>query len=417
MTRKPAIYFIFVTLLIDVIGIGLLIPVLPALIKELTHGTNSDASSIGGWLLAAYAVPQFICGPIAGGLSDRFGRRPILLASLFGFACDYTLLVFAPTIGWLFLGRVIAGILGASFTTGAAYIADISTAENRAQNFGMIGAAFGLGFVIGPALGGLLGGLGTRVPFMVAAGLCTLNWLYGFFILPESLKPENRRKFDWKRANPIGTLKSMFRYPVIAGLFFSLGLIYIASHAVQTNWAFFTMEKFKWGEKQIGISIAIVGIVFAFVQAVLIRIILPKLGYYKNIYLGFFFYLAGLVLYALATEGWMMYAFTVVYCMGGIAGPALQGITAAVVPPNAQGELQGGFSSLMSVTAIFGPVMMNELFAYFTRPTAPVYFPGAAMSLGALLILVATILAWRTLRKHPEPMVPQQQQPQEATAH
>jgi DHA1 family tetracycline resistance protein-like MFS transporter len=410
MQKKSAIYFILVTILIDTIGFGLIIPVMPTLIMDLTHGTIGEASSYGGWLLAAYAIMQFFFGPIAGGLSDRFGRRPVLLASLFGFTCDYLFLVFAQSIEWLFVGRLIAGMMGASFTTAGAYIADISTPETRSQNFGMIGAAFGLGFIIGPMIGGLLGDIGPRVPFMAAAGLTMVNWLYGFFILPESLKPENRRKFDWSRANPVGTFFSLAKYPVIGGLLISLAFLYLAMQAMQSNWSFFTTAQLGWDAKAIGISLAVVGVVFAIVQGGLIRIIIPRLGQYRSVYLGLSLYMIGLVLYAFAYQTWMMYAFTIVYCMGGIAGPALQGVMSAGVPPNAQGELQGGFTSLMSVTAIFGPVLTGELFAYFTGPSAPLYFPGAAMLLAASLILVSVVLAWRTLRKHPEPPMPQQQQ-------
>jgi DHA1 family tetracycline resistance protein-like MFS transporter len=216
--RQAAIGFIFVTILIDTIGFGIIIPVLPNLIIELTHGTTSEAARIGGWLLFAFAIVQFLFAPILGGLSDRFGRRPILLGSLFGFGLDYIFLALAPTLPWLFLGRIIAGALGASFTTAAAYIADISSPEKRGQNFGMMGAAFGLGFVIGPAIGGLLGAYGSRVPFLAAAGLSLLNWLYGYFVLPESLKTENRRPFNWKRANPVGSLMNLKRYPGCVGV-------------------------------------------------------------------------------------------------------------------------------------------------------------------------------------------------------
>lgn len=396
--RNPALIFIFITLLIDVTGLGIIIPVIPALIKELTGGSTSDAATYGGWLISSYAVMQFFFAPILGGLSDRFGRRPILLASLFGFGLDYLFVAFAPTIGWLFVGRIIAGILGASFTTAGAYIADISTPENRGQNFGIIGAAFGLGFIIGPVIGGLLGGLGTRIPFMVAAGLALLNWLYGYFILPESLKPENRRRFEWTRANPIGTLVKLFDYPVIAGLFIALALVYVSAHAVQSNWSYYTIEKFHWTEALIGISLGVVGVVSAIVQGGLIRVIIPKLGNERSVYFGLGLYAIGLVLYAFASHGWMMYAITVVYCFGGIAGPALQGIMSGVVPPNAQGELQGGFTSMMSITSIFGPLLMNGLFAFFTTPQAPFYFPGAAMLLGAILTLIASLLARRTLK-------------------
>lgn len=399
--KKPALGFIFVTLLIDITGWGIIIPVVPGLIMEVAGGTTSDASNHGGWLIAAYAIMQFLCAPIVGALSDRFGRRPVLLASLFGFGLDYIFTAFAPTLAWLFVGRIIAGVMGASFTTAGAYIADISPPEKRAQNFGIIGVAFGLGFIIGPVIGGLLGEVGVRVPFLVTAGLTLLNWLYGYFILPESLKPENRRKFEWKRANPIGTLKSLSRYPVIAGLFVSLACLYIAAHAIQSNWSYYTIEKFGWNEAKIGLSLGVVGIMYAIVQGWLIRIMIPKLGQQRSVYVGLALYAAGFLFYALATEGWMMYAFTIVYCLGGIAGPALQGIMSNAIPPTEQGELQGGFTSIMSLTSIFGPLIMNSLlFARFTAPDAPVYLPGAPMLLGALLTVISAVLARRGLKKN-----------------
>lgn len=401
--RKPAITLILITLFIDTMGFGIIIPVVPDLLKEMSgNPSTSHAAFIGGFLITTYSVMQFIFGPIFGGLSDRFGRRPVLLASLFGFGCDYLITAFAPTIGWLFFARFFAGILGASFTTGGAYISDISTPENRAQNFGLIGVAFGLGFILGPMLGGLLGAYGLRMPFFVAAGLTLINWLYAFFFLPESLSPEHRRKFDWKRANPLGTFKSLFQYEVIKKLFVALTLVYIAAHAVQSNWSFFTAEKFNWGPKEIGISLTVVGVAFAFVQGGLIRVIIPKLGQNKSVYVGLSLTAVGMVLYGVATQSWMMYAFTVVYCLGGIAGPALQGVMAGVIPPNAQGELQGGFTSLMSLTSIFGPLLMNVvLFPYFTSADAPIYFPGSAMLLGALFCLIAAIIARATLKKQP----------------
>lgn len=397
--RNPALFFILITLLIDTIGFGIIIPVMPDLIKGLTNFSTGEAAAYSGWLLAAYAITQFIFAPIVGGLSDRFGRRPVLLASLFGFGIDYLFLAFAPTIGWLFLGRIVAGIMGASFTTAAAYIGDISTPQTRAQNFGMIGAAFGIGFIIGPVIGGLVGGIDPRAPFIMSAILTLLNWLYGFFILPESLKPENRRKFEWSRANPVGTLVSLSKFKVIAGLFVSIALLYLAAHAVQSNWAFYTTESFDWGPQEIGISLGVVGIVTAFVQGYLIRIITPKLGAERSVYIGLAFYTAGLALFAFAPNGWTMYAFTIIYCFGGLAGPSLQGIMSGVVPPNAQGELQGGMTSLMAMTAVFGPVIMNGLFSYFSGPDAPVYFPGAAMLLGAVLGLFSTFVAKSTLKR------------------
>ena len=252
-TRKAALGFIFLTLLIDITGLGIIIPVLPKLIEELIHGNISTASRYAGWLTFTYAIMQFLFSPVLGNLSDKFGRRPILLFSLFGFGVDYIFLSFAPTIGWLFIGRAVAGITGASYTTATAYIADISAPADRAKNFGMVGAAFGLGFIIGPVIGGMLGEYGSRVPFMVAAALTFLNFLYGYFVLPESLDITNRRPFNWKRANPFGAFKQLKRYPAVAVLAISFFLLYMAGQSVQSVWSFFGIERFKWSERMIGI--------------------------------------------------------------------------------------------------------------------------------------------------------------------
>ena len=396
---SAAIGFIFITLMIDITGLGLIIPVMPALIKELTGEGISRASEYGGWLVFTFAVMQFLFSPVLGGLSDEYGRRPIILIALFGFAINYLLLAFAPTLLWLFVGRSLAGVTGASITTATAYIADISTKENRAQNFGMIGAAFGLGFIIGPVIGGLLGSFGPRVPFMVAAALTFVNFLYGYFVLPESLKKENRRPFNWKRANPIGSLKNLQRYPALSGLAFSFILINLASHAVQSNWSYFVIEKFGWSETMIGISLGVVGILVALVQGGLIRFTNPILGNEKSVYTGLLLYSAGLFLFAFASQSWMMFVFLIPYCLGGIAGPAIQSIMSSSVPANEQGELQGALTGLLSLTSIAGPPMMTGLFAYFTKPTAPVHFSGAAFLLGALLMLLSSIIAYRSLRQ------------------
>ncbi len=401
--RNTALLFIFITLLIDVIGIGIIIPVIPKLIQEMTGGTISDASEYGGWLLFAYSIVQFFFSPILGGLSDQYGRRPVLLASLFGFGIDYLLLGFAPTIVWLFIGRVIAGITGASFTTAGAYIADVSKPEERAQNFGILGAAFGMGFIIGPAIGGILGQYGPRVPFFAAAALTLLNWLYGFFILPESLKPENRRKFEWKRANPAGALLQLQRYPVIISLVASLVCIYVAGHATQSTWTYYTMEKFKWGEDWVGYSLSFVGLMVALVQGWLNRLMIPKLGQRNSVYLGLAFYVFGFVCFAFATKGWMMFAFMVPYAMGGLAGPSLQGIISTQVPANEQGELQGALTSLISITSIIGPLLMTYLFGYFTSPKASIYFPGAPFLMGAFLTLLSIFLAINPLSRLEQP--------------
>ncbi len=398
-SRKAALGFIFVTLLIDVTGFGIIIPVMPKLISELIHGNLSQASAIGGWLTFAYAIMQFLFAPVLGNLSDRFGRRPVLLFSLLGFGVDYIFLAFAPSIGWLFVGRTIAGITGASFTTASAYIADISTPENRAQNFGMIGAAFGLGFIIGPVLGGLLGQYGSRVPFMAAAGLSLLNALYGFFVLPESLSKENRRPFNIKRANPVGALLQLKKYPAISGLVISLILLYTANNGMQSTWSYYGMEKLSWNEAMVGYSLGFVGLMTALVQTVVIRWAIPKLGSEKSLYTGFLFYSAGLFLFAFAANSWQMFAFIVPYSLGGIAGPALQSIMSGFVPPNEQGELQGALTSLMSATTIFAPVLMTSLFAFFTSANSPFLFPGAPFFLGAVLVLVSTGLAYRSMKR------------------
>lgn len=398
MAKKNALVFIFITLLLDVTGLGIIIPVLPTLITELTGEGLSKASQYGGWLMFSYAIMQFIFSPILGGLSDKFGRRPIILFALFGFGLDYILMALSPTITWLFVGRIIAGITGASFTAATAYIADVSTPEKRSQNFGLLGAAFGLGFIIGPVVGGILGQFGPRIPFFAAAGLTLLNWLYGYFVLPESLSAENRRPFSWRRANPWGSLKNIQKHPIIIGLAGALVMIYMAGHATQSTWSYYTMEKFGWNEAWVGYSLGFVGLSVALVQGVLIRIAIPKLGQIKSVYIGLGFYALGFVLFAFANQGWMMFAFMVPYALGGIAGPSLQGIMSSQVAPNEQGELQGALTSLISLTSIVGPPLMTNIFAAFTGESAPTYFPGAPFLLGAVFTLISIFLAVRILK-------------------
>ena len=398
--KKSAIGFIFITLLIDFTGFGIIIPVLPRLIEELTGSGLSAAAVYGGWLTVSYSVMQFISAPILGGLSDRFGRRPVLLASLFGLGVDYIFLAFAPTIVWLFVGRIFAGITGASFTTAQAYIADVSEPEKRAQNFGMVGAAFGIGFIVGPVLGGIFSQFGLRVPFLIAAGLALVNWLYGYFILPESLELKNRRAFDWKRANPVGSLLQIRKYPALTGLLAALFLLYISAHAVQSTWTFYTMEKFQWSETWVGYSLGFVGIVVGVVQGGLIRIIIPKIGQVKAVYYGLILYVAGFVLFAFATEGWMMFAFMLPYGLAGIFGPAMQGLISNGVEANAQGELQGVTAGLMSATSIIGPLIMTNLFAYFSSAKSPVFFPGAPFIFAAILTIAGIFICSRSLKKY-----------------
>ncbi|MCT3759013.1 TCR/Tet family MFS transporter [Elizabethkingia anophelis] len=396
---KTAIGFIFITMLIDITGWGIIIPVIPKLIEELIHGDISEAAKYGGWLSFAYAFTQFIFAPLVGNLSDKYGRRPIILISLLGFAIDYVFLALSPNIIWLFIGRVIAGMTGASITTASAYIADISTEENRAKNFGLIGAAFGMGFIIGPVLGGLLGQFGSRVPFYAAAVLCLINFIYGYFILPESLDKDHRRAFEWKRANPIGSLFMLKKHPKISGLILVLILVYIGAHAVQSNWSYFTMYMFGWKEKEVGLSLGLIGLLVGLVQGVLIRWINPKIGNERSIYYGLGLYAIGMLLFTFATESWMMFAFLVPYCLGGICGPALQSVITGNVSKQEQGELQGALTSLMSATAIIGPPLMTNLFFYFTHDQAPFQFPGAPFFLAFIMLGMGTVIAYFNFKK------------------
>jgi MFS transporter, DHA1 family, tetracycline resistance protein len=399
-SKKAAMGFIFITLLIDVMGFGLIIPVLVDLISKLKGIPANEASIYGGYLLTAFATTQFLFSPIIGNLSDRYGRRPVLLFSLFGFGIDYFVLALAPAYGWLFVGRVIAGITGASFTTASAYIADISPdPTTRAKNFGLIGAAFGLGFILGPLLGWALSGWGLRAPFYGAAILCLLNCLYGYFLLPESLAKENRRPFEWRRANPFGSLKFLTRHPEIGNLAFSFFLIYLAAQSVQSNWTFFTKFRFNWSDGMIYMSLALVGILIGGVQGGLTRVVNPKLGNERSIYLGLCLYTIGLVLFAFASQTWMMFVFLVPYCLGGICGPSLQAIISGHVQPNHQGELQGALTGIMSLTTILGPFIMNGSFAYFTSSKAPFYFPGIHFMIGAVCMLMSVIIAHHVLSR------------------
>lgn len=399
---QAGLLFIFITVVLDSIGLGIIIPVMPALIKELIHGDLSQASSYGGWLTFCYAFMQFFFAAILGNLSDHFGRRPVLLCSLFGFTINYLLIGFAPSIFWLFVGRLVAGITGASHTVAAAYIADVSTAENKAQNFGLLGAAFGLGFIIGPVLGGVLGHYGSRIPFFAAAGLSFLNFLYGYFVVPESLKKENRRNFRWINANPIGSFRHIGKYPQIQALVICIFLINVAAHAVQSTWSYFTMEKFHWDERMVGYSLGFIGILLTIVQAGLIRIIIPKLGIPKAIVLGLLLNSISLLAMGIAPNTGWLYATSIFYVFAGIAGPAIQSSISNQTPANEQGQIQGGLTCIISLTAIIGPLLMTSLFSAFTKKNASVYLPGAPFYLGSLLAFIAVILAINYFRPKSE---------------
>lgn len=397
--KTVGIWFIFITLIIDITGWGIIIPVAPKLIEELIGGDISLASKYGGYLVLMYASMQFIFASVMGGLSDKFGRRPIILASLLGFSINFLIQAIAPNIFWLFIGRIFSGITGASITTATAYIADVSTDKDRAKNFGLIGVAFGLGFIIGPVLGGFLGHYGARVPFYAASALCLVNFAFGYFLLPESLDKSHRRDFDWKRANPFGSLLRLKKHPQIFKLIVALVLVYIAGHAIQTNWPYFTMFKFNWDSKMVGLSLGVSGIMAILVQGGLIRYLNPKIGNERSVYYGLTIYTIGMLMFAFAQKEWMMFAILIFYGLGGIAGPALQSVISTQVPKNEQGELQGTLASLMSLTSMIGPPLMTNLFFYFTHDSAPFQFAGAPFFLGFILMFISVFFVYFAFQK------------------
>ncbi len=400
--RQAAMIFILITVFIDVLGIGIIIPILPELIKEFAGGSTTVAGRWFGVLAATYAVTQFFFAPLLGAISDRVGRRPVILISLFGLGIDYIIMGFAPSIAWLFVGRLFAGVMGASITTANAYIADVSGPENRARNFGLIGVAFGLGFIFGPALGGILGGIDLRLPFFAAAGLALVNWLYGFFVLPESLLPENRDEFRWAKANPVGSVAVLRSYPLVAGLAFSFIFMVLAQRGLETVWVLYTGHKFGWDAQANGLSLALVGIMATIVQGGMVQPVIKRFGERRAILGGLVIAVVTYLGYGLATEGWMLLAFIVFGSIGGVAGPAIQGLVTGTVAPHDQGKVQGAIQSLMSLTAIVAPLLFTAgLFSYFTSDAAPIELPGAPFLLGAVMYGTAFVFLVRLFRRLP----------------
>ena len=401
--REAKLGFIFVTLLLDILGLGLIIPVLPKLIESFTNNNVESASTVYGIMIAVYALMQFVFAPILGSLSDQYGRRPVILISLLGAGLDYLLLAFAPTLSWLFVGRVIAGVTAANITAATAYIVDVSAPEDRAKNFGMLGVAFGLGFIIGPAIGGLLGDIALRLPFLVVAGVTLLNWLYGYFVLPESLKPENRRPFSWQRANPVGSLSGLGRYPIALALSSTIVLASLAQNALQSTWVLYTSYRYGWSPLYVGLSLAVVGLSAAIVQGGLIGKIVAFFGERKSLLIGLAISVVSFVLYGLAPMGWMLYIIPFLGAFGSISGPSAQSIITQNVADNEQGAIQGALTSLNSLTGVIGPLIATNVFRYFISDSAPVQLPGAAFFIGALFLLVALWLAARTFQRLPAP--------------
>jgi len=394
--------FILITVFIDMLGIGIIIPILPELIREFVGGSSALAGRWYGVLAATYAVTQFLFAPLLGALSDRVGRRPVILISLFGLGVDYLIMGFAPTLGWLFVGRLIAGVMGANVTTANAYIADVSKPENRARNFGLIGVAFGLGFIFGPAIGGLLGSIDLRLPFFASAGLALLNWLYGFFVLPESLPAEKRDVFRWRKANPVGSLHVLRTYPLVAGLTAAFVFVILAQRGLETVWVLYTGHKFGWDERANGLSLALVGIMSAIVQGGLVQPVIKRIGERRAVLYGLIWAVVAFLGYGLATAGWMLLVVIVVGSISGVAGPAIQSLVAGAVPPEDQGKVQGGIQSLMSLTSIAAPLIFTAgLFSYFTSAGAPVQSPGAPFLLGAVMYALAFWSVLRLFRRMP----------------
>ena len=403
--RKPAVAFILVTLMLDVLGIGLIIPILPRLIESFAHHDIVTASRLYGALGALYAVMQFICAPIIGSLSDRFGRRKVILASLFAYGVDYVILIFAPNIAWLFVGRILTGITGANFSAAMAYIADVSPPEKRAGNFGMMGAAFGLGFIIGPALGGLLGKYGfmgidpLRMPFVAAGCLTLLNWLYGCFVLPESLAPENRRPFSWARSNPVGALRAFRSHPAAIELAATYFLLNLAHQVFPATWVLYTEYRYKWDTLQTGLSLTVVGVVVAVVQGGLTRVAVAKLGERKTILMGMTISTLAYIGYGSAYAGWIVYVILCFGAFGGVTMPTIQSVISRQVGADEQGRLQGALMSLASIAGILGLIILPNLFSYSISPGAPFHLPGSPYFFSSILVIAALITVRHALRR------------------
>ena len=391
---------ILVTILLDMIGLGIIVPVLPELLEQLTGGSVAQAAVIGGYLVFVYALMQFVFSPVLGNLSDRFGRRPVLLASLLGLTFDYAMMAFAPFVAYLFLGRVISGIAGAAVATATAYMADITPPHKRTHRFGLIGAAFGLGFIIGAVVGGELGEFGPRVPFIAAAVLAFANFLFGVFVLPESLGEENRRKFDIRRANPFGAILSLRQYPVVIWLLAVLFLFSLAAQAYPTVYNYFTIEVFNFTSSQIGRSLGAFGIGFAICQAFVVGPLVKRVGETPVVIVGM---LAAAVAFIgtafIHTQLWL-YIYLMIGAVSGLAAPAINGILSRQVPDNGQGELQGSVNAANSLATIIGPLAATQLFGYFTTSAnAPGYFPGAPfLGAGILIVVAAALFAYTAFR-------------------
>lgn len=389
-STKHAFAFVWVTVLLDMVGLGLIMPVLPSILRQLTGADVAHASIYGGWLFFAYAAMQFFCAPVIGGLSDRFGRRPVLLLAVLGLGVDYALTALSPTIGWLFAGRIIAGIFGASYTTANAYIADVTPPEERGKAFGILGAAFGVGFVVGPAIGGLLGDLGPRVPFFVASALSLANFLYGLVFLPETHPKEKRQPLRLEQIHPFGAIASIPGGQRVRTLVVALFVMFVGSAVYPAVWAFWSNARFDWSPRMIGISLAAYGVSNTVSQALLVGFCTKRWGERKTALVGLVLNVACLVLNGLASQSWMVFAVIVLSSPAAVAMPAMNAWMSRLAPDEAQGRLQGAIGAAESLSSIFGPILMSQVFGAFEHR-----LPGAPFFLAAVLSIASLFIAMR----------------------
>jgi len=394
--RKAALAFIFVTVLIDVLAFGVIIPVLPHLVQTFVGGDTSTAAYWTGAFAFAFSLVQFFSAPIQGALSDRYGRRPVILVSCLGLGLDFIFMALAPSLAWLFVGRIISAATSASFTTANAYIADVTAPEERAKSFGMIGAAFGLGFIVGPLVGGVLVGVDPRLPFFFSAGLALLNFAYGLFVLPESLPKEKRTpRFDWSHAKPMGGVNMLRQYPRIWGLVAVLFIANFAHYVYPSTFVLFADVAFGWKERQAGYVLSAVGVLSVIVNVVLVGQLVKRLGERRALLFGLTCGTIGFIVYGLAGTGWMFMAGLPISALWAIAAPATQALVTRQVPADAQGRIQGAMSSLISLAGIFAPAVFAGAFGFFIGPHAPVHLPGVAFLVAALMLAIAAFVAWR----------------------
>ncbi|MBI1252452.1 MAG: MFS transporter [Alphaproteobacteria bacterium] len=405
--ERRALAIICAAVLIDTIGFGIIIPVLPAYLRDLTGATLPEATRIAGWLVVTFAALQFLFGPVMGNLSDRFGRRPVLLIAMAMFGVNYLLMGLATNLVTLFIGRALTGISGAIYAPANAYMADVSPPEKRAQRFALIGAAFGVGFILGPALGGLLGSFDPRTPFFVAAGLAGLNAVIGFFLLRESLPRARRRAFEWRRANPLGAFFALRKFPAVLGVIGAMFLWQVAFHIYPSTWSFFATLRYGWSEALIGLSLATAGVWMVVVQGALTGRIVRAIGERMTAFIGVASFVLAALLYVVIPAGWMVFLVQVVAAGQGVAQAAMQAIISKRTPPDQQGELQGGVASLMGLGAIAGPLAMTQTLAYFTDAGRAHPFPGAAFLLAAAIAALAGFVFAAATRPAPHDSLPE----------